>query len=67
MLANLVLFFLMGRKVNDPVILSLPAIVTLLLKFDKVMKKNFNLSILQQLIVRFSNLNYKKLSESMII
>ena len=50
-----------GRKVNDPVI------VILLLKFDKVLKNNFNRSILQQLIVGLSNMDYKKLSKLMII
>ena len=44
-----------------------PVIVILLLKFDKVLKNNFNLSILQQLVVRLSNMDYKKLSKSMII
>ena len=42
--------FLAVCKVNDPVIVSVPVIVILLLKFDKVL----NLSILQQLIVRLS-------------
>ena len=34
-------------------------IIILLLKFDKVLKDNFNWSILQQLIVRLSNMDYK--------
>ena len=33
-------FFL--TKVDDPVIVSVPVIVSLLLTFDKVLKKNFN-------------------------
>ena len=38
----------------------------LLLKFDKVLKKTFNWSILQ-LIVRLSNMDYNNFSKSMII
>ena len=53
-------------KVNDPVIASVPVIVILLLKFDKVLKNNFNWSILQ-LTVRLNNMDYVKLSKSMII
>ena len=48
-------------KVNDPVI------AILLLKFDKVLKNNFNWGILQQPIVRLSNMGYKKLLKPMII
>ena len=46
----------MGPKVNVPVI------VILLLKFDKILKNNFNSSILQQLIVRLNSIVYKQLS-----
>ena len=38
--------FVIHVKVNDPVIDSVPPIVILLLKFDKVLKNNFNGSIL---------------------
>ena len=54
-------------KVDGPVLFSIPVIVILHLKFDKVLKNSFNCSILQQLIVRLSNMDYKKLYKSMII
>ena len=53
-------------KVDDPEMVSVPVIVILLLKFEKVLKNNFYSSILQ-LIVRLSNMDYKKSSKLMKI
>ena len=59
--------FFQQCKVNDPVIDNVPVIVILFFKYDKVLKKNSNWSILQQLTLRHSKIDYKKLSKSMII
>ena len=45
-LSLILTIFVIHVKVNDPVIDSVPPIVILLLKFDKVLKNNFNGSIL---------------------